>query len=275
MTPQKTENVRQRSAGRWTLALLPRQAYLARYVAEGPVVGFAFDSQQGFHAFASDRVLPFRAYPNGLAFVPTGCDVYSCSGRGGEYLSVRGASGNEGTEPFSDRIDSEAIALAHRIRQQLLRPGSDDALILEELSAALVERAQTVISTRSNPEEKRLTSNRLKRVEDFIEAHLDSKLSIGMMAAELGMSEGAFSRCFRASTGKSPYAHVLDQRIARARDLLAGELSDLAQIALAAGFSSHAHMTSAFRQRLNCVPSHFRMKLWSTPRADQPASHHR
>src|SRR5580698_1814850 len=152
MTPQKTENVRQRSAGRWTLALLPRQAYLARYITDGPVVGFAFDSQQGIHAFASDRVLPFRAYPNGLAFIPTGCDVYSRSEQGGEYLSVRGASGNGGTEPFSDRMDSRAIGLAHRIRRQLLSPGSVDALILEELSAALVERAQRVFSTRSDPE---------------------------------------------------------------------------------------------------------------------------
>ncbi|CAM2146236.1 AraC family transcriptional regulator [Pararobbsia alpina] len=257
-TPQKTENVRQRSAGRWTLALLPRQAYLARYVADGPLVGFAFDSQQGFHAFASDRVLPFRAYPNGLAFVPTGCDVYSCSEQGGEYLAVRGASEIAGAAPFSDRIDPRAIALAHRIRQLLLSPGSDDALILEELSAALVERAQTLFSTRSDPEEQRLTRNRLKRIEDLIEAHLDSKLTIGMMAAELEMSEGAFSRCFRASTGKSPYAHVLDKRIAWARELLAVERFDLAQIALAAGFSSHAHMTSVFRQRLGCVPSQFR-----------------
>ena len=263
MTPQKTENVRQRSAGRWTLTLLPTQAYCARYVSAGPVVGFAFDSQQGFHALGSDRVVPFRAYPNGLAFVPTGCDVYSRSEQGGEYLSVRGANSAGGTQPFSDRVDAQAIALAHRIRQQLLRPDSDDALILEELSAALVERAQTVFSTRSDPEEKRLTSNRLKRVEDFIEAHLDSKLSIGMLAAELRMSEGAFSRCFRASTGKSPYAHVLDRRIARARDLLARERCDLAQIALAAGFSSHAHMTSVFRQRLNCAPSHFRTQLRS------------
>ena len=145
-----------------------------------------------------------------------------------------------------------------RIRQQLLGSGSDDALILEELAAALAERAQTVVAKRSDPEEKRLTRNRLKRVEDLIEAHLDSRITIGMMAAELGMSEGAFSRCFRAATGKSPYAHVLDQRIARARDLLANEQFDLAQIALAAGFSSHAHMTSMFRQRLRCVPSQFR-----------------
>lgn len=258
MTLQKAEPVRLRSVGRWTLTLLPRQPYRARYTSDGPVVGFAFDSQSGLHAFASDRVVPFRAYPNGLAFVPTGCDVYSSSERGGEYLTVRGALDDLQTAPFSDHVDCQAAALAVRIRGHMLKPSPGDALMLEEWSAALVDHARAAFAKPRDRQTKRLTGYRLKRLDDFIEAHLDENLTIGMMAAQLGMSEGAFSRCFRASTGKSPYAHVLDRRIARARDLLIGTSFDLAQIALAAGFSSHAHMTSVFRQRLGCVPSHFR-----------------
>lgn len=258
MTLQKAETARQRNAGRWTLELLPRQPYLARYTCAGSLVGFAFDSQSGFHAFASDRVVPFRAYPNGLAFVPSGCDVYSSSDHGGEYLTVRGAIDDARAAPFSDHVDRQAVALAGCIRRHMFNPSPGDALMLEEWSAALVERATAALPTCAEHPTKRLTGYRLKRIEDFVEAHLDRNITIAMMAAEIQMSEGAFSRCFRASAGKSPYAHVLDRRIARARDLLVGTSLDLAQIALAAGFSSHAHMSSVFRQRLGCVPSDFR-----------------
>lgn len=231
---------------------------MARYTAKEPQIGFAFDSQAGVHALASDRVVPFLTYPNGLAFIPAGCDVYSSSDHGGEYLSVRGVEHIGADAPFGDRVDRQAIALAHAIRRNLLNPAPSDPFYLEELCGALAERALSAPPADIRPEARRLTRNRLKRIEDFIDANLDAPLSVGRMAAELGLSEGAFSRYFRASTGKSPYAHVLDRRIAGARDLLAGTSAGLAHIALAVGFSSHAHMASTFRQRLGCAPSQFR-----------------
>src|SRR3954464_15975110 len=72
----------------WTVELLPRAGYEARYTPAAPVIGFAFESQTGIHAFGSDRRSAYRARPNGLAFVPSGCDVFSSSESGGEYLKV-------------------------------------------------------------------------------------------------------------------------------------------------------------------------------------------
>src|SRR5262245_27320654 len=72
----------------WSVELLSRQAYCASYMAEMPIVGFAFEAQNGVHAFGSDRRVDFNARPNGLAYVPPGCDVYSRSDVGGEYLRI-------------------------------------------------------------------------------------------------------------------------------------------------------------------------------------------
>ena len=74
--------------GAWSAELLPRKPYCAAYRPEVPVVGFAFDGQIGVHAFGSDRRTDFRTRPNSLAFVPAGCDVYSTSNQGGEYLRL-------------------------------------------------------------------------------------------------------------------------------------------------------------------------------------------
>ena len=96
-------------AGAWCAELLPRSPYQAAYTPDLPVVGFAFEGQTGVHAFASDRKAAFRARPNGLAFVPAGCDVYSQSKHGGEYLKITFEPSHgeawPGSRRFSDVID--------------------------------------------------------------------------------------------------------------------------------------------------------------------------
>jgi AraC family transcriptional regulator len=55
--------------------------------------------------------------------------------------------------------------------------------------------------------------------------------------------------------GKSTHEFISDRRVAHARRLLRTGADDLAAIAQASGFSSHAHMTSVFRKRLGVTPS--------------------
>lgn len=250
------EPVRQRKTGRWTVELLPRRGYVAHYTPPGPVVGFSFDSQSGMHAFASSRVTPFRTYPNGLAFVPAGCDVYSRSEEGGEYLSILGAEDTGNTAPFSDRADPAAVRLAHNLRRLLLDAPDPDPLLLGELAAALAERALSPAPGAGAA--RRLTPARLKRVCELIDDRLDERLSVAMLADAAGLSEASFSRAFRAATGVPPHAHLRDRRIARARSLIATTRRDLDEIALDCGFSSHAHMTAGFRQQLGIAPSALR-----------------
>src|SRR6516225_8786127 len=100
------------------IELLPAAAYEAAYTPGAPVIGFAFEAQVGTHAFASDRKRPFQAKPNHLSFVPAGCDVYSQSARGGEYLRVvvKGGTDRGWNERFSNIVDARAIPIAERLR---------------------------------------------------------------------------------------------------------------------------------------------------------------
>src|ERR1700733_6528298 len=112
------------SAGSWRAELLPRTAYCAAFTPGLPSIGFAFDGQTGVHAFASDRRSDFRARPNSLAYVPPGCDVYSQSDHGGEYLKVPFAPEPDApwlnARRFNDVIDAAAIDAAQRLRRELL-----------------------------------------------------------------------------------------------------------------------------------------------------------
>ncbi len=250
-------------AGSWCAELLPRNAYQVVYTPEAPIIGFAFESQIGVHAFGSDRRAAFRAKPNGLAYVPASCDVYSSSGHGGEYLRVTLAC--EPSLPrryahrFSDVIDHLAIAAAHELRRHLLSKDRDP-LQCERCVLVLEERVAWALKTTvpAPPARSWLTPRRLRLVDELIEARLDTKVTIQELAGALGLSAGFFSRAFKAAVGKAPHDYIVDCRISRARGLLESTELDLTAIAHASGFASHAHMSTTFRNRLGVNPGALR-----------------
>jgi AraC family transcriptional regulator len=247
--------------GRWRVELLPRNGYEARYTPAAPVIGFAFDAQVGIHAFGTDRRSGYRARPNGLAFVPAGCDVYSSSATGGEYLKLTIGADTAApwtwTRRFSDSIDPSAIATASALRRLLLSPLAD-ALACERLVLELAARAAAMLAQKPGRAEAWMTPQRLRRIDELIEARLDTRLTVQDLAGTLGLSAGFFTRAFKRATGKAPHDHIIDRRIARARGLLRDPALGLAAIALGSGFASHAHMTATFRSRLGISPQALR-----------------
>jgi AraC family transcriptional regulator len=252
-------------SGTWRAELLPRSAYHAAYTAATLVIGFAFESQSGVHAFASDRKLDFRARPNSLAYVPAGCDVYSVSDHGGEYLKIavdcKGKDDWPGPRRFSDAIDAIAIEAARRLRRELLSKDCTDELECERFVQALKERAACILHA-PLPERSAaswMTPQRLRRIDELVEERLDTKLTVEELANALQLSAGFFSRAFAAAIGQAPHDYIIDRRVSRARALLRSTALDLGAIAQASGFSSHAHMTATFRKRLGVSPRALRL----------------
>jgi len=252
-----SEPVRRIEVGPWAIELLPGCTYATRYVATQSAIGFAFDSQRGLHAIGSDRVQPFDALPNGLAFVPVGCDVFSESPAGGEYLRVVRTDGMAlpGTHAFNNRIDPQAITLALRMRSALLRANAEDDW--EAWAHGLAERVKDHTGFSSRPQGS-ITDGRMRLLDDFIDASLDSPLGVKEMAGLLGLSEGYFIRAFKQATGKSPHSYLIDRRLAKARALMRDSTARLTDIAHTCGFNSQAHMTTLFKQRLGISPAQLR-----------------
>jgi AraC family transcriptional regulator len=260
--PFPPEPVRRVEAGPWAIELLPGCAYATRYVASQAAIGFAFDCQHGVHAIGSDRVQPFVAVPNGLAFVPAGCDVLSESPKGGEYLRVMRTDGLAlpGDHAFNNRIDPQATAIAQRMRSALLRARLLQDTVVDDWEAwalALAERAKGNQAL-STPLQGSINASRMRLLDEYIDAGLDGPLGVQAMAQLLGLSEGYFIRAFKQATGKSPHSYLIDRRLAKARTLMRDSTARLAEIAHACGFNSQAHMTTAFKQRLGISPAQLR-----------------
>ena len=249
--------------------LLPRQSYRANFTAERLVIGFAFDIQQGEHAFASDRRRPFATRPATMAVTRPGCEVFSASMGGGEYLTLEIAgpealglaSPKPGGPPARSNLTAPgADRPAKRLRAWLLAGGRDDVAAAEaalDLAVAAMAAADGTVLAAGRSAAS-LTDRRLKRLDALIEDRLGGPLSIAEMAEALALSPRFFLRAFRAATGTTPHAYLLERRLEAARCALAKGREPIAAIAAASGFSSQAHLDSAFRRAFGLTPSAFR-----------------
>jgi len=105
---------------------------------------------------------------------------------------------------------------------------------------------------------QKLTRHQIKRVTDFMLAHLSQDLSLDMLAQQIGFSAYHFARLFRQTTGESPHQFVLRLRSEQAQRLLKETNEPLAQIALECGFANQSHLTLVFKRLFGVTPRTYR-----------------
>ncbi|MBV8519518.1 MAG: helix-turn-helix transcriptional regulator [Acidobacteria bacterium] len=93
----------------------------------------------------------------------------------------------------------------------------------------------------------RTSARRLRARRDAIRARADA-----------GVHRAHFARVFRARFGCTPGELLRQLRVEHAQSLLASTDVPLAEIALAAGFSSQSHFTATFRAYAGVTPAAFR-----------------
>lgn len=248
--------------------VLPALAYASNYVTSGWTVGFAFDTQEGEHALGSDRRRGFVRRQNTVSVLPHGCDIYSASQRGGEYLIISIAE-EDGVDLFGDLpgervhqdlIDRRFAGLAQKLRSRLLRHQhggelAEDLMLSDALALSILAISRAKGEETEAKERWWLTPARMKKIEAMIEDGLESGISVAGLAEALELSQGFFTRIFCAGTGMSPHKYILSRRVSRARRLLRDKSVPLAEIAAACGFSSQSHMTSVFTESLGISPA--------------------
>ncbi len=106
-----------------------------------------------------------------------------------------------------------------------------------------------------------LTPRQLRHVLDRIEDEIHAPLTTQLIAFGIGLSSGHLMRAFKASTGKTLHAYVIEQRIRRAQMLLADPVMPIAQIAIATGFSSQSHMNRHFGRLVGMMPGRYRRMI--------------
>jgi transcriptional regulator GlxA family with amidase domain len=134
-------------------------------------------------------------------------------------------------------------------------------LYAEAISIAIVTRLLDT-ATRSSPADRPraapLASWRLKRAVDYIDANLSDTLSLGELAAVVGLTRMHFAAQFRSATGLRPREYLLRRRVERAQELLRHSRATVMNVALRVGFQDQSHFTATFKRFVGQPPHAWR-----------------
>jgi AraC-like DNA-binding protein len=101
-------------------------------------------------------------------------------------------------------------------------------------------------------------ADRVRRVYQFIYAHLAEPIGLDDLARAAGMSSAAFCRYCKRVTGRTPTRLLSELRITQACKLLTDTAQSVSEVAFASGFQSISNFNRVFQQIKATSPQSFR-----------------
>ena len=210
--------------------------------------------------------------PGALSFVPAGVErsglyrnadlVYTALwiDPGSACLEERGCR----TLPILiNRADAVVATLLSSLQDEITLGSVPDASYIEHIAAVALHRIFALDGARPRGNGRgKLSEATLRRVRDYIEAQLSQDITLGDLASIAGMAGDSFARRFKATTGLTPYAFVIERRMRRAEARLTEPEMTIAAIAIASGFSSQSHFTTTFKRQRGMTPQTYRQQLF-------------
>ncbi|MBD8525604.1 helix-turn-helix transcriptional regulator [Pseudomarimonas arenosa] len=158
-------------------------------------------------------------------------------------------------------LDAEAYI---NLRRSLALPSPLKETALERWAAMVLQLArvewrkrplprQAIIETGTHPNRFALAQSVAARL-DQVEARCGG---LDELAERFGVSAFHLLRVFRRVIGTTPHQYYLQLRLRRALLQIDLGRERIVDIALAAGFSSHGHFSTAFRKAFGCSPLEF------------------
>jgi AraC family transcriptional regulator len=214
----------------------------------------------------------YRLRPGNIAFRPPNRKLWSdlSGGRFIQILQSRetydnliselaygGTADLEPQDAFHDPLISQMAATA----ADEVEGGFADGILADALNTALAVRMIRRFIGRSAMKldpPNGLSRERLQRVRDYVEAHLDDQLTLTILADVACLSPFHFSRSFKQAVGLGPQRYVMRMRLERAKRLLRRTRQPLAEIAQETGFADQSHLTSIFRRETGLTPGRYR-----------------
>jgi len=106
--------------------------------------------------------------------------------------------------------------------------------------------------------EHNVESRRVRKVQEYINAHYSEEIRLEDCAAMVGMSPSAFSRFFKQHTGRTLMDYIIDIRLGNAARLLVDTSEGISEISFACGFNNLSNFNRAFKARRGYTPRDFR-----------------
>lgn len=133
--------------------------------------------------------------------------------------------------------------------------------LLQTLDSAPAADSRLLASQQYAPMLDSLTTERMSQVFDYILKDLNDELRMSVIARQLDMSEPAFSRFFKRTTGHTFVDLTRKLRIQRACRLLLQSRLSIAEICFDVGYANLSNFNRHFRHEMLETPSEYRKRL--------------
>ena len=158
------------------------------------------------------------------------------------------------------QIGPSVMSPTLQLVNELGRGAGADKVFARKLASVVVDQILRVLAgdsgQRISPD--RLQLGRLNAVVDWVAKNLDKAITNAILAERAGLSEPHFRHMFAKAMGISPIRYVQQQRVERARELLANTNLPIAHLASECGFVSQSYLTTCFRTTYGMTPARFR-----------------
>jgi AraC-like DNA-binding protein len=151
--------------------------------------------------------------------------------------------------------------IAPRLKALTKRSGFDSVLeLLSILHALSTSSNMRVLSDISFQAAETITYNsrRIEMVMHYLNKHFDRDITLAETARLVSMSEVAFSRFFRARTGKTFVDTLNEVRLGHASRMLIDTTQSVSEIAYRCGFNNMSNFNRIFKKKKHCTPKEFR-----------------
>jgi AraC family transcriptional regulator len=149
----------------------------------------------------------------------------------------------------------------------LLNTANRQLDVNREAARASISRASSLLWVEINkdferdptrPNRRALLGWQIRRVREYVDAHLGKRILVSDLSALVQRSEAHFARAFKKTFGVGPHAYVLRRRVDKASRLMLVSDDTLSDIALACGMNDQAHLCKVFRQVTGHTPAAWR-----------------
>jgi LacI family transcriptional regulator len=138
-----------------------------------------------------------------------------------------------------------------------------------ELPGRLTRRVEPVrVVERQSTDTVAVADSKVAAAVRFIREHVGDGIDVGDVLRAVPMSRTLLERKFEAALGRSPHREILQQRIARARHLLAESEVSVAVVAELAGFGDASYLSVVFRRETGESPRAYRLRQRASTAAD-------
>jgi AraC family transcriptional regulator len=152
-------------------------------------------------------------------------------------------------EPRILVTDPVLVSVASTFRRLILA-GEPEELELEQLGALAAARISNVYAGLQGAKPRPILPFEdplMRRVDEYIAAHLHGPIHLHSLAAEFSISPFHFAKRFKATTGAAPHAYLVARRMDRSMELLRSTSCTIAAAAAAVGYSQAGHFRKHFR----------------------------